>query len=53
MSTIYSSELINFDLQIHNFLTTKIVDSRAQNDNLQSTFVVAPPPLPFYCISLS
>ena len=43
-STIYSSVLINFDLQIYNFLTKINVDSTAQNDlNLQSTFGVAPP----------
>ena len=43
-STIYSSVLINFDLQIYNFLTKINVDSTARNDlNLQSTFGVAPP----------
>jgi len=43
-STINSSVLINFDLQIYNFLTKINVDSTAQNDlNLQFTFGVAPP----------
>ena len=44
-STFYISVLINFDIQIYNFLAKINVDSTAQNDlNLQSTFGVAPPP---------
>ena len=43
-STFYISVLINFDIQIYNFLTKINVDSTAQNDlNLQSTFGVVPP----------
>ena len=43
-STIYSSELINFDLQLYNFITIINVDYTGKHGiNLQSTFVVPPP----------